>query len=398
MAKALERIQALAHVLGDFDSYDALLESERPAKDLLDDENVADNISRRILQPASGKASDQLCQWLFDTYQTQDPGLQLVVLRFVPILCGEYLRRVTTCLDKPLSGFEAVLVALYGAETKARGGKPVMINVPDLGHGSLYHSPPRTIGSPQPHVEMISPAMEPQTSVTSTQRAVIIGGALELFCKRIISMPSRAKLDLCHYARSWAVKGCSWSNEVETIAKSAMPSPPSQSPIEPRGDGASPSLGVALTVGQALTVEQEPPDLPHLRRSIRGPGKWDIDELSLSNFLQPRENDRDAVWEFDYQDESTDGSRVSLDIDILRPIFKALGHCLMAPSTTPLLRSAATIAANALYARASQSLMPEALMASRSLIRLSAGSSFGRSSSTKVHGAEILVRQVRHGN
>jgi hypothetical protein len=51
-----------------------------------------------------------------------------------------------------------------------------------------------------------------------------------------------------------------------------------------------------------------------------------------------------------------------------------------------------------LYARASQSLMPEAMLASRSLIRLGAGSSSGRSSSPKVHRAEILVRQARHEN
>jgi hypothetical protein len=115
---------------------------------------------------------------------------------------------------------------------------------------------------------------------------------------------------------------------------------------------------------------------------------------SLSNSL----HSRDAAWELDYEDESADGPRVSLEIEILRPVFKALGHCIMAPSTTPLLRSAAVDAAKALYARASQSLMPEAMLASRSLIRLGAGSSSGRSSSPKVHRAEILVRQARHEN
>lgn len=50
------------------------------------------------------QGNDQVCQWLFDTYQTQDPELQLVVLRFLPILCGVYLPRVTTCPDEPLAG------------------------------------------------------------------------------------------------------------------------------------------------------------------------------------------------------------------------------------------------------------------------------------------------------
>lgn len=367
-------------------------ESEQPARKLLDDDNVADKISRLLLQPTSGKGSDLVCQWLFDTYQTQDPELQLVVLRFVPILCGVYLPRVTTNPDEPLAGFEAVLLALYTAECKARGGRPVMINIPDLGHASLYHSPRHIVGSPQPHVEIVSPALEPQSAVRSTKRAVIIGVALELFCKRISMMPSKAKLDLCHYARSWAVKGCGWSNEVETLAKSALPPPPSLN--QTRGGSGSCSLGVALTIGEALTVEQEPADPPLLRRSNR-PGRWDVAEPSLSNVLDSRENDRDAVWEFDYQDDSTDGPRVSLEIEVLRPIFKVLGHCLMAPASTPALKAAAVDAAKALYARSSQCLLPEAMLASRSLIRLSVGSSLGP---TKSQRADKLVKSTRHGN
>jgi hypothetical protein len=49
-----------------------------------------------------------------------------------------------------MAGFEAVLLALYGAEAKARGGRPVMINIPDLGHASLNRSPRQPDDSPQP--------------------------------------------------------------------------------------------------------------------------------------------------------------------------------------------------------------------------------------------------------
>lgn len=118
-------------------------------------------------------------------------------------------------------------------------------------------------------------------------------------------------------------------------------------------------------------------------------------EPSLSNVLDSRENDRDAVWEFDYQDDSTDGPRVSLEIEVLRPIFKVLGHCLMAPASTPALKAAAVDAAKALYARSSQCLLPEAMLASRSLIRLSVGSSLGP---TKSQRADKLVKSTRHGN
>jgi hypothetical protein len=82
-------------------------------------------------------------------------------------------------------------------------------------------------------------------------------------------------------------------------------------------------------------------------------------------------------------------------MEVLRPVFKVLGHCLMAPLSTPTLKSAAVDAAKALYGRSSQSLMPEAMLASRSLIRLSvaSSSSFGPSPSTKVNvGAKLEKR------
>lgn len=68
---------------------------------------------------------------------------------------------------------------------------------------------------------------------------------------------------------------------METIAKLALPPHPSLNPAKTRGESGSPSLGVALTIGQALTVEQEPPDSPRLRRSIRGPRRCDVAGMSL---------------------------------------------------------------------------------------------------------------------
>jgi hypothetical protein len=181
-------------------------------------------------------------------------------------------------------------------------------------------------------VEIISPALEPQSTVKSTKRAVIVGVALELFYKRIISMPSKAKLDLCHYARrciatwlpssntylfyycwlvacfpsrvveygdvrghiylraklswsgSWAVKGCGWSNEVETIARSALPPPPSVNPAYVRGEGSSAALGAALTIGKALSLEQEPLDPPPFQRSHRS-GKYDVTGITCNSNL-----------------------------------------------------------------------------------------------------------------
>lgn len=108
------------------------------------------------------------------------------------------------------------------------------------------------------------------------------------------------------------------------------------------------------------------------------------------------ENDRDAAWESDYQDDTAvEGPRVTLETEVLRPVFKVLGHCLMAPVSTATLKTAAVDAAKALYARACQSLMPEAMLASRSLIRLSAsnsGVSLGPSASTRARIGEKLEK------
>lgn len=78
---------------------------------------------------------------------------------------------------------------------------------------------------------------------------------------------------------SWAVKGCGWSNEIETIARSALPPAPI---LNPANAGSSASLGVALTIGEALNVEQEPLEPPPFRRTAR-PGRWDVTGVSSSS-------------------------------------------------------------------------------------------------------------------
>lgn len=62
--------------------------------------------------------------------------------------------------------------------------------------------------------------------------------------------------------------------------------------------------------------------------------------------------------------------RLPLTMDLLRPIFKVLGHCIMVPTIAEEVKEAALSAARALYVRASEDLMPEAILASRSLVRL----------------------------
>ncbi|CAK9234522.1 unnamed protein product [Sphagnum troendelagicum] len=307
-------------------------ESQNPAKDLLDDEHVADLICYRLAESTSGRGNDEMCQWLFDTYQTEDMELQAVVLRFIPTLCGLYLPHAVSCPDEPLAGFEAVLLALYATELRARNGAPLLINIPSLSQPSPYHTPHKTSRSSAQlqQVGEVSSALEPQVAIKSTKRASIVGVALELFWRRIVVMPLKAKLDLCHYAKVWAVQGCSWVNDVDAISKLTI----------------LPSQSISTSQPEAGVVVSTP------------------DSPTAANYHE--------VGEFQYPGDQLDAPRVTLDQDILRPIFKVLGHCLMGPTSPPELRAAAVDAARALYVRASHALNPEAILASRSLLRLHA--------------------------
>lgn len=129
-------------------SLSSLADSDRPARSLLKSFDAYSAISTSLSSPLSGSGDDNLCQWLYDTFQSSDSDLHLVVLSFLPLLAGLYLSRVHSCsiieVDASipsLAGFEAVLLVLYASETRARGGKPLLISIPDLSQPSLYHNP-----------------------------------------------------------------------------------------------------------------------------------------------------------------------------------------------------------------------------------------------------------------
>lgn len=68
--------------------------------------------------------------------------------------------------------------------------------------------------------------------------------------------------------------------------------------------------------------------------------------------------------------ESPKGDRIPLPWEILQPSLRILGHCLLAPLNSQEVKDAASFAVRCLYARASHDLVPQAILASRSLIQL----------------------------
>ncbi|KAL5174948.1 Protein FAM126B [Glycine soja] len=311
VSKARSRIHALAAILpsSSSDSLSSLADSDRPALSLLSSPAAYAAVSSSL----SGSHSDPLCHWLYDTFLSSDPHLRLVVLSFVPLLSGLYLSRIHSPEPPSLAGFEAVLLALYAAETKSRNGKPLVVTIPDLSHPSIYHAPLRkpqsqtlTLAS-TPSVGLISPPLEPQLGVKSTKRASIVGVALHSFFSQISHMPAWSKLEFCQFAAAWAGSAhCPCRNELDRNGK-------------------------------------------------------------IEDFATAIENVR--IRDGDYLEEGK-GERIPLPWEILQPSLRILGHCLLGPLNSQDVKDAASFAVRCLYARASHDLVPQAILATRSLIQL----------------------------
>lgn len=398
--KAQDRIKALNEVLGPLSSLEALLDSESPAKCLLQDDSVAQAILTHLSNPFSGHGQDALCQWFYDTFETEEPDLQAVVLRYIPAICGLYLPRMMMQRDESLAGFEAILLAIYNVETKARNGSPLAIRIPDLSQPSLYHAPRIPSNSPgEPQISRISATLEPQDAVRATKRACIIGAAVDLFCRRIAFMPSEAKLEACQCALRLASLSCYKEQESTDGDSSIMngssgervldsnyylstPSLRRQGPeIEIAGPGElflgnkNSSHGVSLNhphpyaaPDASLKPSMSSTQTPTVKPS---PTEESSQEQSSTEVLQLATQSHGAKAYFARAlMQAGNGERIYLSWELLQPLLKILGHCLLAPMNPEGVREAASAAINAMHQRAFHDVVPEAMLATQSLMRL----------------------------
>ncbi|KAI9193801.1 hypothetical protein LWI28_000298 [Acer negundo] len=286
--KAQSAIESLSSIIT------TVPDSSNPSSSLLNDPEIASQISSLLRKADAGAGNDNLCRWLYDTFQSTDPQLQLVVLRFLPILAGVYLSRVT--LRKPLAGFEAVLLALYAHETTSRSGQPMTVNVPDISHPSIYHESNTAVKNNATNLNLavISPSLEPHGTVRSTKRARIVGVALELYYSKISQLPVASKFDFCEFCEAWASGGDHQQD----------------SSVNNNGEG--------------LGLDQ--------RERMRIPLSWEL----------------------------------------VQPILRILGHCLMGPDQkqNKQLFDAAYCACKSLYGRSLHGINPKAMLATGSLLSL----------------------------
>ncbi|KAK6156860.1 hypothetical protein DH2020_011108 [Rehmannia glutinosa] len=343
ISKARSRIHLLSSLLpsspDDEDPLSSLADTDRPARSLLLSAAAYSSVSAAISSPSSGSGEDPLCHWIYDTYLSSDPDLRLVVLSYLPLISSVYLRRIHhPASDTPvsLSGFEAVLLALYSSETKARNGKPVTISIPDLSQPSLYHSPRNSVKSSnsnskpsKPLVGVLSPPLEPQIAVKSTKRACIVGVALDCYYKQISQMPRWSKLDFCKFATVWAGEECPCTSEFDQKPENFFEG-------HENGD----------EFGNDIRVEAD--EIENVAERVN--------DLAIENYNSVEVGDKDA--------------RIPLPWELLQPVLRILGHCLLGPLNVDEVKDAASMAVRRLYARASHDLVPQAILATRSLIQL----------------------------
>lgn len=151
--------------------------------------------------------------------------------------------------------------------------------------------------------------------VKSTKRACIVGVALDCYFKKISEMPFWSKLDFCKFVSDWAGQDCSCKSEFNSV------------------DG-------EIVIANMGNLETE------------------MGSLVIS------ENRENGVG------SGHKGSRIPLPWEILQPVLRILGHCLLAPLNVREIKEAAGEAVRYLYARASHDLAPQAILATRSLIQL----------------------------
>lgn len=134
-------------------------------------------------------------------------------------------------------------------------------------------------------------------------------------------MPDWSKLDFCKYAADWAGQDCPCKFKFDQKPKTAMIS-----------DGTG------------------------------------TDEIKIEGNVSDQMNDLQISD--GNSDNASRGTRISLPWELLQPVLRILGHCLFSPLTPNDVKDAASIAVRCLYARSSHDLVPQAILASRSLVQL----------------------------
>ncbi|KAG9458702.1 hypothetical protein H6P81_003210 [Aristolochia fimbriata] len=370
---------------------DSISNSDDPSRSLLHDQAVADQITARLRQPLSGAGDDNLCRWLYDTFHAPDPALQLVVLRFLPTLCGVYLLRAVA--RKPLPGFEAVLLALYAHETKSRNGQAVTVTIPDVAHPSLYHETTRTVtagknaataAATELHIAVVSPSLEPHGTVRATKRARIVGVALELYYSKISLMPVSSKLEFCRFCRLWAgdydTSGGKLAGNGEDNKGGETREKTREKTGEEIGEKTGEETGEKTReeTGEKTreeTGEKTREETGGKAREKTGEeigekiGDETGDETGEKAGEKTGEETKERAGMKTGEEKEERGGRIPLPWELLQPSLRILGHCVMGSMHPRWLKAEATAAIRSVHGRAVHEMHPQSILATQSLMK-----------------------------
>ena len=87
-------------------------------------------------------------------------------------------------------------------------------------------------------------------------------------------------------------------------------------------------------------------------------------------FVRHRHDDSFSSLDERMDDSSAKSARIPLSWELLQPILRILGHYLMAPLNPQEVKDTASFATRALFTRVSHDLLPKAIPATKSLIKL----------------------------
>lgn len=410
VSKSCSRIETLLSLLPDSFSttnfLSSLVDSDRPARFFLDSYEAYLAISSAL----SGSGDDPLCQWLYDSIVQSSDHFEsdfcLLVVSLVPLIAGLYFSHIhafstvspTTVGCPSLAGFEAVLLALYSSEIKYRAGKPLLVSIPSSDylshHSSLYHTPTPHLQPPfssSHHINnystsfstspsrasgiqdgireiILSPPLDPQTGIKSTKRACIVGVAFHRFFRHISQMPPWAKIDLCRFVASWADDDCPCALSFDVYSTTTFNQQDDDGNAvsvsgEPVSSPTSSNGGLIARLSH-----------PHLKGAagretnrLEAITWWNIN----SNNTNHSQNSYSSSGGQRHRQEQG-GVRNPLPWELLQPVLRILGHCLLAPAplVTQEIKDIASVAVRRLYARVSHDLDPRAILATQSLIQL----------------------------
>ncbi|KAJ4780381.1 hyccin [Rhynchospora pubera] len=317
VSRAQPVIDSLSLILGPIvDSND---HSDNPAMSLLHNQTISQDIMCRLRLATSGSGTDDLCRWLYDTFQSNIADLQLVVISYIPTLAGVYLSRCISSKET-FSGFEAVFLTVYSHEMVIRGAEPCSIRIPNniripgsAESGKTNGKGKATATEPDSIEAMVSPALEPCNTVRATKRGLIVSVALDLYYNNISLMPVCSKIEFCEFCIIWAGQG-------------------------------------ELAGAERLDEEED-----------------NAQEEEEENAEEKEEN---VDKKKEHKQKNDRCNQVPLPWELFQSVLRILGHCLLGPTNSKELKEKALKAAKCLHARALRDFDSKAMLASRSLVRL----------------------------